>query len=36
MRHILPPHSGAPKVSVFFAFDVSYKPLRPNLEIIDA
>jgi hypothetical protein len=25
-----------PKISVFFAFDLSYKPLHPNLEIIDA
>jgi hypothetical protein len=25
-----------PKISVFLAFDVSYKPLRPNLETVDA
>jgi hypothetical protein len=24
------------EIPVFFAFDISYKPLHPNLEIIDA
>jgi hypothetical protein len=33
---ILPPYSGILKIFVFFAFAVSYKPLHPNLEIIDA